>query len=101
MKILSTLLIVSSAVVALVAASPAVASQPNVILIITDDQGYGDFSAHGNPILKSPNLDRFREESARLTDFHVAPMCSPTRGQLLTGIDAMKNGCTAVCQGRS
>ncbi|MEM1295260.1 MAG: sulfatase-like hydrolase/transferase, partial [Verrucomicrobiota bacterium] len=79
----------------------ALADPPNVILIITDDQGYGDVGAHGNPILKTPNLDQFREESVRLTDFHVAPMCSPTRGQLLTGIDAMKNGCTAVCQGRS
>ncbi|MEM7015571.1 MAG: arylsulfatase, partial [Verrucomicrobiota bacterium] len=79
----------------------AFAEAPNVILIITDDQGYGDVSAHGNPILKTPNLDQFREQSVRLTDFHVAPMCSPTRGQLLTGIDAMRNGCTAVCQGRS
>ena len=76
-------------------------SQPNVILIITDDQGYGDLSAHGNPVLRTPNMDKLHGESVRLTDFHVAPMCSPTRGQLLTGIDAMKNGCTAVCQGRS
>lgn len=74
---------------------------PNVILILTDDQGYGDVSAHGNPLLKTPNLDDFRNQAVRLTDFHVAPMCSPSRGQLLTGIDAMRNGCTAVCQGRS
>ncbi|MEM7143660.1 MAG: arylsulfatase [Verrucomicrobiota bacterium] len=74
---------------------------PNVILIITDDQGYGDVSAHGSPVLKTPELDKFREDAVRFTDFHVAPMCSPTRGQLMTGIDAMKNGCTAVCQGRS
>ncbi|MEM7600989.1 MAG: arylsulfatase, partial [Verrucomicrobiota bacterium] len=77
------------------------AARPNVILIITDDQGYGDLSAHGNPVLKTPNMDTFREGAVRFTDFHVAPMCSPTRGQLLTGIDAMKNGCTAVCEGRS
>ncbi len=74
---------------------------PNVILIITDDQGYGDLSSHGNPVLKTPHMDRFREGAVRFTDFHVAPMCSPTRGQLLTGIDAMLNGCTAVCEGRS
>jgi len=74
---------------------------PNVILIMTDDQGYGDMSVHGNPVLKTPNMDRLHSESVRFTDFHVAPMCSPTRGQLLTGRDAMKNGCTAVCQGRS
>lgn len=80
----------------------SVASErPNVILILTDDQGYGDLSAHGNPVLKTPNMDRLATESVRFTDFHVAPMCSPTRGQLMTGIDAMRNGCTAVCEGRS
>ncbi|MCP4855836.1 MAG: arylsulfatase [Fuerstiella sp.] len=75
--------------------------RPNVILIVADDQGYGDMSCHGNPVLKTPNMDRLHAESVRFTDFHVAPMCSPTRGQLMTGRDAMKNGCTAVCQGRS
>ena len=77
------------------------ADKPNVILIVADDQGYGDMSCHGNPVLKTPNMDQLYAESVRLTDFHVAPMCSPTRGQLMTGRDAMKNGCTAVCQGRS
>ena len=76
-------------------------ARPNVIVLITDDQGYGDLSVHGNPVLKTPHLDKLHAESVRFTDFHVAPMCSPTRGQLLTGIDAMRNGCTAVCQGRS
>jgi arylsulfatase A-like enzyme len=77
------------------------ADQPNVILILTDDQGYGDVAAHGNPVLQTPHTDRLHAESIRLADFHVAPMCSPTRGQLMTGVDAMRNGCTAVCQGRS
>ncbi len=86
----------------LVACSIATAAdKPNVILIMADDQGYGDLSCHGNPVLKTPNMDRLYAESVRMTDFHVAPMCSPTRGQLMTGRDAMKNGCTAVCQGRS
>ncbi len=74
---------------------------PNVLVILVDDQGYGDFSVHGNPIIKTPNMDKLHEESVRLTDFHVAPMSSPTRGQLMTGVDAMRNGCTAVCEGRS
>ncbi|GAA3615278.1 arylsulfatase [Flavivirga amylovorans] len=65
---------------------------PNVIVILTDDQGYGDLSIHGNPYLKTPNLDVLHAESVRLTDFHVAPVCTPTRGQLLTGQDAMHNG---------
>jgi len=75
--------------------------KPNVILVLTDDQGYGDLGIHGNPIIKTPVMDELYNESVRFTDFHVMPMCSPTRGQLLTGRDAMKNGCTAVCEGRS
>ena len=81
--------------------STLAADRPNVILILTDDQGYGDYSCHGNPLLKTPELDKLHAESIRLTDFHVAPMCTPTRGQLMTGMDAMRNGATAVCQGRS
>ncbi len=76
-------------------------SQPNVIIILTDDQGYGDVSAHGSPVLKTPETDKLRSESVHFSDFHVAPMCTPTRGQLMTGMDAMRNGATAVCQGRS
>lgn len=68
---------------------------PNVIVVLTDDQGYGDFSCHGNPILKTPNLDKLHGESIRFTDFHSAPVCTPTRGQLLTGRDAMHNGAWA------
>jgi len=75
--------------------------KPNVIIVLTDDQGYGDLSCHCNPILKTPNLDKLHQESIRFTDFHVAPMCTPTRGQLLTGRDAMANGATFVCMGRS
>jgi arylsulfatase len=76
-------------------------SRPNVIVLLTDDQGYGDLSCHGNPILRTPNLDRLHSESVVLDDFHVAPMCTPTRGQLLTGQDALRNGATFVCMGRS
>jgi arylsulfatase A-like enzyme len=76
-------------------------ARPNVIIIVSDDQGYGDFSAHGNPVLKTPNLDKLRSESVRFSDFHVAPMCTPTRGQLMTGQDALRNGATSVTAGRS
>ncbi|QDH81305.1 arylsulfatase [Echinicola soli] len=75
--------------------------RPNVIIIMTDDQGYGELSVHGNPVLKTPELDKLHQESIRLTDFHVAPMCTPTRGQLITGIDAVKNGATNVSSGRT
>ena len=77
------------------------AVRPNVIVVLSDDQGYGDFSCHGNPVLKTPHLDRLHAESIRLTDFHVAPMCTPTRGQLLTGLDALHSGASSVCAGRS
>lgn len=81
--------------------SQAIAARPNVIVILTDDQGTGDFSCHGNPVLKTPQLDRLRESVVRFTDFHVAPMCTPTRGQLMTGVDAVRNGATSVTGGRS
>jgi len=67
------------------AASVSFAEQPNVILVMTDDQGYGDLGCHGNPILKTPNLDRLHDEAIRFTDFHVSPFCTPTRAALLTG----------------
>ena len=77
------------------------ASQPNVILIITDDQGYGDLGCHGNPVARTPNLDALHGQSIRLADFHAAPMCTPTRGQLLTGLDAARNGAVNVSSGRT
>jgi len=78
-----------------------VAKRPNVIIVLTDDQGYGDLSCNGNPVLKTPNLDKLRNESLRLTDFHVAPMCTPTRGEIVTGIDCLANGAWIVSSGRS
>ncbi len=59
--------------------------KPNVILVMTDDQGYGDLGCHGNPILKTPHLDALYRESIRFTDFHVSPFCTPTRAALMTG----------------
>jgi len=61
------------------------AKKPNVILIMTDDQGYGDLACHGNPVISTPNLDKLHSESVRFTNFHVDPTCSPTRGALMTG----------------
>ena len=78
----------------LVGADPAFGSKPNIIIILTDDQGYGDFSCHGNPILKTPNLDRLHSEGRRFTDFHVSPTCAPTRCALMTGRHEFKSGVT-------
>lgn len=74
---------------------------PNIVLILVDDQGYGDLGCHGNPVVKTPRLDKLHSESVRLTDFHVAPMCTPTRGQLLSGRDALRNGAMNVSSGRT
>jgi sulfatase-like protein len=58
---------------------------PNVILIMTDDQGYGDLGVHGNPIIKTPNLDQFARQSVEVNSFYVCPVCAPTRATLMTG----------------
>ena len=68
--------------------------RPNIVFFFTDDQGYGDVSAHGNPLLKTPNLDRLHAEGVRFTDFHVSPTCAPTRSALFTGRHEFKNGIT-------
>ena len=60
-------------------------ARPNVVIVMTDDQGYGDLSCHGNPVLRTPNLDKLHAESVRFTNFHVDPTCSPTRGALMSG----------------
>lgn len=87
-------------VISLVILSVSLSAKPNVIVVMTDDQGYPELSAHGNPILQTPHLDRLHGQSLRLEDYHVSPMCAPTRGQLLTGLDAARNGCTNVSSGR-
>ncbi len=70
------------------------AKRPNIVLVMTDDQGYGDLACHGNPIIKTPHLDRFHSEAVRFTDFHVSPTCSPTRSALMTGRHEFRNGIT-------
>ncbi|MDX2034721.1 MAG: arylsulfatase [Blastocatellia bacterium] len=72
----------------------AQARRPNIILILTDDQGYGDVGRHGNPILRTPNLDRLHDESVRFTDFHVSTTCAPTRSALMSGRHDFRNGVT-------
>ena len=69
-------------------------SKPNVILVITDDQGYGPVGAHGHPWIKTPNLDVLHGQSTRFTSFLVSPTCSPTRAALMSGRHPLKNGIT-------
>jgi arylsulfatase A len=67
------------------AAVQAAGSRPNVILIITDDVGYGDIGSYGAPDIKTPNIDSLAKAGTRLTDFYAAPNCSPTRAMLISG----------------
>ena len=69
-------------------------SRPNIIFILTDDQGYGDVGRHGHPLLKTPHLDRLHDESVRFDNFYVSPSCSPTRAALMTGMHEFRNGVT-------
>src|SRR5680860_1203885 len=66
--------------------------RPNIILIMTDDQGYGDFGFTGNPHVKTPNLDLLAKESTKLENFYVSPVCAPTRSSLLTGRYSLRTG---------
>lgn len=75
--------------------------KPNVIIVMTDDQGYGDLGCHGNPILKTPHLDRLHRDSIRLTDFHVSPFCTPTRAALMTGNHPGYTGAYRTSSGRT
>lgn len=75
--------------------------RPNVVLVITDDQGYGDIGAHGNRMLRTPTIDRLHSQSVRLTDFHVDPTCSPTRSALMTGRYSTRTGVWHTIAGRS
>ena len=65
---------------------------PNVILIITDDQGYGDLNFNGNPNIITPALDNFAAESVRFNNFYVSPVCAPTRSSLMTGRYSLRTG---------
>ncbi len=100
----NALLLSLTAVVALIACGANAAAdgqRPNVILILTDDQGYGEVAAHGNPDIETPNMDKLHAASVRLTDFHVDPTCSPTRSALLTGRYSTRTGVWHTINGRS
>ncbi|MDB4345922.1 arylsulfatase, partial [bacterium] len=96
------ILLIAAAVVAL--AQPVFskdAEKPNVIIVITDDQGYGDFGFTGNPVIKTPNIDKLRSQSTLLNDFHVDPTCAPTRSALMTGRYSARVGVWHTVQGRN
>lgn len=91
-KILSFLVYCSMCILA--AAIGSENSQPNIIFILTDDQGYGDLQRHGHPYLQTPHTNRLYDESVRFDRFYVSPSCSPTRAALMTGMHEFRNGVT-------
>jgi arylsulfatase/arylsulfatase A len=77
------------------------AAPPNIIIIMPDDMGYGDLGVTGNPVIRTPHLDKFAKESAELTNFYVSPVCSPTRASLMTGRYNQRTRCIDTFKGRS
>ncbi|WP_435896177.1 arylsulfatase [Oceaniferula spumae] len=75
-------------------AAPLAGSKPNIILVMTDDQGMGDLSCMGNEVVKTPNIDTFYKKSTRFTDFQVSPTCAPTRAAIMSGRPPFKVGVT-------
>lgn len=75
--------------------------RPNIVFVLTDDQGYGDLGCHGNPVIRTPAIDAFYRESVRLSDYHVGPTCAPTRAGLLTGHYHNSTGVWHTIGGRS
>jgi hypothetical protein len=82
-------------------AASAGGKQPNVVFVLVDDVGYGDFACNGNPVIKTPNLDKLHDESVRFREFHVSPTCSPTRAALMTGRYSNATGVWHTIHGRS
>lgn len=77
------------------------ASPSNILIILTDDQGYGDLSYHGNPKLATPHTDRLAHESVALQQFYVSPVCAPTRASLITGRYNYRTGAIDTYLGRA
>ncbi len=99
--VLATFLAIQGSLTLEASAETGPERRPNIVLIMADDQGYGDLGAHGNPKIKTPRLDRFARESVRLKEFYVSPVCAPTRASLLTGRYNYRTGVVDTFQGRA
>ncbi|MSU48681.1 MAG: arylsulfatase [Opitutus sp.] len=98
---LRPLLVVALLTSAVAALAGAAAPRPNIVLIMTDDQGYGDLGIHGNPVLETPHLDALARGGATMKNFHVSPVCSPTRASLMTGRYNYRTRVVDTFKGRS
>lgn len=86
--------------VAVTAAVAVGSERPNIVVFLTDDQGYGDLGCYGSDSLETPNIDQLRQQGMKFTDFYVHQRCSPTRLALMTGSHAHRAGCTKVIYNR-
>jgi arylsulfatase A-like enzyme len=77
-------------------ARQAAAGRPNMVIILVDDMGYADIHLDGNPVIQTPNIDQMAREGLQLTSLYAAPLCTPTRGMLLTGRYPVRTGLTNV-----
>ena len=99
--VLSVALLLAAAVGVSANAASDNSDRPNVIVIMTDDQGIGDFGVNGNPVIETPHIDRLAEQSASAERFYVHPVCSPTRASLMTGRYNYRTGVVDTWLGRS
>ncbi len=93
-RITTRIIAIACVLLGITAAPCAADTPPNIILVITDDQGYGDLACHGHPFLQTPNLDKLHAQSTRFTDFQASPTCAPTRAALMSGRAPFKTGVT-------
>ncbi|MFP4367251.1 MAG: arylsulfatase [Bacteroidales bacterium] len=101
MKLLNSLSAIPFALLGLATSAQEDTQKPNVIIILTDDQGYGDIASHGHPHVITPNMDRLRDLSVRLENFHVDPTCAPSRASLMTGRYSARAGVWHTVNGRN
>jgi arylsulfatase A-like enzyme len=99
--VLAFVVLNTSVALAVEAPRNELSSKPNVIVVITDDQGWGDLGCRGNPFIKTPNLDKLHDEAVRFTNFHVSTTCAPSRGSLMTGRHCNRLNVFHTIMGRS
>src|SRR5690554_6414153 len=90
----------ASLLLSLLATSSPAAEKPNIVMILTDDQRWGDLSIHGNTNLATPHIDRLAQDGARFESFYVCRVCAPTRAEMLTGRFHARTGVRGVSTGQ-
>jgi len=101
LQIVITLLAILLSATSLLSAQATPETKPNVVIVITDDQGMGDLGCHGNPVIKTPHLDDFYNDAVRFTNYHVSTTCAPTRGALMSGRHTNRLNVFHTISGRS